>query len=87
MVTPATPSSARSRSTKWLPMNPAPPTIRYRSLTGRSPPPTPTCGSRCRAGWLTSRCQITAARPSVWGVIRSATSGGMTTHEVADAAV
>src|SRR5205085_935461 len=36
------------------------------------------------AGWLTSRCQRTAQSPSVWGVTRSALSGGMITHASAD---
>ena len=35
-------------------------------------------------GWLTSRCQTTAAKPSVCGVIRSAETVGMTTHASAD---
>ncbi len=36
-------------------------------------PPTPTWSrSTCSAGWLTSRCQTTAQRPSVCGVMRSA---------------
>src|SRR4029077_14929484 len=40
-----------------------------------------------RAGWLTSRCQTTAARPSVCGVIRSGKRGGTTTQAVAFALV
>ena len=39
------------------------------------------------AGWLTRRCQITAARPSVWGVRRSGARGGTTTQTSAHFAV
>ena len=35
--------------------------------------------SSCRAGCDTKRCQTTAQTPSVWGVTRSGTSGGMMT--------
>ncbi len=72
--------SASRRSTKWLPMKPAPPTMKYRppSLSGSRLPLASRGASS--AGWLTSRCQTTAHSPSVCGVIRSATSGGMTTH-------
>ena len=35
-------------------------------------------GPCCKIGWLTSRCQTTAHKPSVCGVIRSANSGGTT---------
>ena len=35
---------------------------------------------RWSCGWLTSRCQTTAAKPSVCGVMRSAATVGMTTH-------
>src|SRR5262249_52564874 len=44
-------------------------------------------GVRCRSGWLTSRCQTTAAIPSVWGVIRSAATVGMITHPSASCRV
>src|SRR5262249_48982058 len=44
-------------------------------------------GAACRrAGWETSRCHTTAAIDSVWGVTRSAKSGGMTTAATASRA-
>src|SRR5262249_23283661 len=43
--------------------------------------------ARCRAGWLTRRCQSTAHSPSVWGVIRSSKRGGMITQASATLAV
>ena len=39
----------------------------------------PLRGRRWRSGCETSRCHTTAHRPSVWGVMRSAYSGGITT--------
>src|SRR5439155_19453629 len=36
--------------------------------------------ARLSAGWLTSRCQTTAHRPSVCGVIRSGETVGITTQ-------
>ena len=42
---------------------------------------------RLRAGWLTRRCQTTAHSPSVWGVIRSGETVGITTQAAAAALV
>src|SRR5580704_6304399 len=39
--------------------------------------------TRCNSGWLTSKCQSTAHRPSVCGVIRSGASAGITMHSSA----
>src|SRR5689334_12226050 len=35
---------------------------------------------RCSLGWLTRRCQSTAQKPSVWGVIRSGDITGTSTQ-------
>ncbi len=47
------------------------------SLSGATPT---SSGGALSAGWLTSRCQTTAHRPSVCGVTRSSLAGGMTTQ-------
>ena len=71
-------------------MNPAPPTMNQRITSGCSRGLVCSTGRLplrrvgLEAGWLTRRCHTTAARPSVWGVMRSSTSGGMTTQAVGD---
>src|SRR5262249_33145586 len=44
-------------------------------------------GAFFSAGWLTSKCQTTAHRPSVCGVMRSGNIGGTITHASAACAV